>query len=87
MKQHHSNQKENQACWQALDRGGPMASMSIVEMEQISGGDRAQQCTAWRVICTIAGVGSIFGGVLGGLILGPTALMCTLDTAIDFSHC
>jgi len=82
MKQQHFDQPENQA----LNRCGPMAAMSKAEMEQISGGDHAQQCAAWRVICTIAGVGSIFGG-LGTLLCGPTALMCTLDTAIDLSHC
>jgi len=70
----------------ALDRDGPMTLLSETEMEQISGGDKAQQCAAWRAICVVAGFAS-FGGLLGALIFGPTTFGCLLDTAIDFSHC
>jgi len=67
------------------DLAGGMKEMSEKEMEQISAGATAQ-CTAWRTICVVTGVGS-FLGLVGALICGPTALACILDTAIDFSGC
>ncbi|NLP11831.1 hypothetical protein GX408_15635 [bacterium] len=68
------------------DLAGGMKEMSEKEMEQISAGATAQ-CKAWNLICIVANGATLFGGLWGSLLAGPTAAMCWLDEIIDYSHC
>ncbi|MDR2511666.1 MAG: hypothetical protein LBC89_04305 [Bacteroidales bacterium] len=51
-----------------------MKTLTFEQMEVVNGGATARQCEVIGWIGYAAGIASLFGGVAGALIFGPTAI-------------